>query len=280
MQPSLYTEVHDTDLRERLHNPETSFALTSWLLSARTAGLPEEAEFIRRLHDWQRSDLMILRPDVRGELTYEFYGSRIAAHAGFDMTGKTVSDFKGVTRDFYLDCYRRVIEERIPLATVHRLGHFNEMPIWERIILPVGHNGCLTAIYVINCARRLGEDIDLIRTRFKNSGLIVLQFVRERNIVTDATIVGANKAARVMTGRRLDEMLGRSMLACFPGVVSEGLWERYLQVAVTRQTESVLVNYARDGVHGVFDVAIAPFQDGVSIDFVFARADAAGAKAA
>jgi PAS domain-containing protein len=280
MQPSLYTEVHDTDLQERLRSPETTFALTSWLVSRVVKDIPEEDDFARRLQDWQQQDLMILRPAEGGELTYAYYGSRIAAHAGFDMTGKTVRDFKGITRDFYLSAYSRVIQDRIALATVHRLGHFNEMPLWERIIMPVARDGNLSAIYVINRARSLGEDINLIRPRHKSHGLIVLQFLRKDGLVTDATIVGANKAARSMTGRRLDEMLGRSMLTCFPGVVGKGLWERYLKVAITREAHSVLVDYAQDGVTGVFDVLIAPFQDGISIDFIFAKAATVNEQAA
>jgi PAS domain-containing protein len=280
MQPSLYTEVYDTNLREHLRSPETTFALTSWLVSRVVKDIPEEDDFERRLQDWQRSDLMVLRPGADGDLIYDSYGSRIAAHAGFDMTGRSVRDFKGITRDFYLAGYKRVMDEKIALASVHRLGHFNEMPLWERIMMPVAKDGLFSAIYVINRARSMGEDIDLIRPRHKNHGLIVLQFVRNEGLATDATIVGANKAARTMTGWRLDEMLGGSMLGCFPDVVGEGLWQRYLDVSQTRQAERVTVDYAQDGVQGVLDIEIAPFQDGVSIDFVFVKAPAAQAEAA
>jgi hypothetical protein len=267
MQSSLYTEIHETDLHERLRSPETTFALTCWLVARGGKMMPEEADFAPRLQDWLKPDLMILRPDGAGELVYEFYGSRIVGHAGFDMTGKKVSDFNGVTRDFYLSVYARVIDELRPIATVHRLGHFNETPLWERLIMPVARQGMLSAIYVINRARKLGEDINLARPRQRCNGLIVLQFLRSNGLISDAVIVGANKAARDMTGRRLDELLGRSMMECFPGIVGKGLWDRYIQVSATRQAQHVMLDYRQDGVAGVFDVEIAPFQDGVSIDF-------------
>ncbi len=66
------------------------------------------------------------------------------------MTGKKVSDFTGEVRNFFVRIYKRVCEEKRPLATIHRLGSFTERPLWERIILPVAENGELSRLYVVN----------------------------------------------------------------------------------------------------------------------------------
>ncbi len=50
-------------------------------------------------------------------------------------------------------------------------------------------------------------------------------------------IVGANQAARSLTGRRMEDMLHKPMLACFPGIVDYGLWRAYLEVAKARSPD-------------------------------------------
>ena len=183
---------------------------------------------------------MILRPDQEGDLFYEFYGERIINHAGFDMTGMRVKDFKGALGEFFQSIYADVINRPRAVATVHRLGCFLERPLWERIILPFAKGGNVNALYVVNRARQLGQDFNLATAQAKGNGLIALQFRRdERGNIVDAIIVGANKAARDMTGRRLDELLDQSMRTCFPGIMEKGLWDRYLEISTTREAQAL-----------------------------------------
>jgi hypothetical protein len=177
-------------------------------------------------------------------------------------------------RDFYTDIYARVCRERRPLATLHRFGAFGERPLWERIILPVGAHGVVSGLFVVNKVREVEKDISQLTARARGRGLIVLQFVRnaDRQIV-DAVVVGANALARTITGRRLDEMVGRSMLVLFPGLIEAGLWSLYLKVAATQQPEIRDVDYDTDGVTGSFHVQITPFIDGVTVDFELMKAE-------
>jgi PAS domain-containing protein len=265
---SLYTEIYRENLRAHLANPKASFFYSCWLLASAGGKPPLEEALLRHKLGWLMSDLMVLRQTDAGALVYEHYGANIAAVAGFDMTGKRVTDFKGVLGEFYLRCYAMAIEHGAPLVTVHRLGNYNERPIWERVIMPVRQATGGLALYVVNSVRRLGDDFAKVCSGSKGSGLLALQFTRDpQGEITDALIAGANPAALELTGRRLDELLDRSIRECFPGVVHLMLWERYLEVSRTRQEQSFQVDYRLDGINSLFEVRLFPFHDGVAIEF-------------
>lgn len=266
----LYQEVHRADLQARLVNPEASYALAQWTIRAAAGGVPDEHEFARPHLDWLKQDMMLLRREPDGDFTYRHYGARIIAGAGFDMTGRRVSEFQGVLGQFFRAIYAEAVADARPIATVHRLGNFRERPLWERVILPLSSDGQVEALYVINRVRDLGREFNASSARSRGNGVIALQFVRAPSgRITDAIIVGANLPAREMTGRRLDELLHRPMIDCFPGVIASGLWDRYLAVSEMREPQRFALTYDRDGVDGTFDVEIAPFLDGVSIDFAW-----------
>jgi PAS domain-containing protein len=264
----LFAEVHDDDLHSRLRNPAASFALTLWLMSQGSRSYPEEATLREAGIDRFGGDLMILRPLPGDDWFYEHYGARIAQDAGFDMTGRRVSDFHGVLSTFFRDIYARAVRERRPIATLHRYGHYRERPLWERLVLPVATDGVLSGLYVINRVREIDQDLSYIKTRARENGLIVLQFRRDKTgHVAEAVIVSANKAAREMTGRRLDELVEQPICAMFPDLAGTALWRRYLEVAETRQPQQLFATCGADGLVGEFDVLISPFVDGVTIDF-------------
>jgi PAS fold len=274
----LYTEVFDAEIQEKLRNPEASFALSQWLVARRDRAMPEETELSLKSLDWLKQDLMVIRKNAAGEFYYDHYGHRIAQHAGFDMTGRKVSDFKGETGSFYLSHYNALFANPRPLATVHRLGHFKERPLWERVLLPVADRGEITAIYVVNRILDLDHDFKIAAARAKSSGLIATQFEHDpAGTVVTATIVGANKVARTLCNRRLDEMVGVSMVDCFPGIVEKGLWQKYLDVHATQQPVNFQIDYNLDGMTGSYDVTLSPFRDGILIDFILSTTVSEGA---
>jgi formylmethanofuran dehydrogenase subunit E len=266
---NLYTEVFRTDLQEKLRNPEASFALSHWLITRRNRAMPEETEFAIKAVDWLKQDMMIIRRNAEGELYYDHYGSRIAQHAGFDMTGKKVSDFKGESGQFYQNTYNELFANPLAMGTVHRLGHFKERPLWERVLLPLASHGEVTAIYVVNRILDLDHEFNIASARAKSSSIIAMQFERETTgTIKAGIIVGANKMAMTLCNRRLDEMVGVSMHDCFPGIVEKGLWSKYLDVHATKQPCNFILQYDQDGMVGSYDVTLSPFRDGVLIDFI------------
>ncbi len=237
------------------------------MLASGSAPIPHEQDLLRRLPRWMEPDLLVAAAQGQGDFLYERYGSATTALTGYDMTGHRIGEFDGPLHDFFQSVFTRALGERIPIATVHRLGHFNDRPLWERVILPTLRDGAPTVLYIVNRARRIGDDVGQRRPRAKGNALLLLQFLREDGAPVDAAIVGANQAARALTSRRLDELLHQPMLSCFPGIVDHGLWRTYLEVAKTRSPRRLLVDYRADGLAGVFDVEISPFRDGVAIDF-------------
>lgn len=268
---SLFHEIHRSDLHSRLRNPEASFLLACWDMARESQELPDEAAFLKQCIAPTYANLMILRRVDQDDWLYEHYGENIARYAGFDMTGERISAFKGALGEFFRRIYDISVAERRPLMTLHRYGFYKERPMWERLVLPVTIDGSITALYVLNRVRELGHDVTMLKVKSRDSGMIALQFRRDdTGNVVDALIIGANRTALDKTGRRLDQIMDRSMGECFPGIFEAGLWERYLTVGSVREPQDFELNYATDGIAGSFDVTIAPFHDGVTIEFATA----------
>jgi PAS domain-containing protein len=269
----LFAETYDDDLHSRLRNPAASFALTLWQLKRTGDAPPQESDFLAAGVDRFAEDLMVLRPLGDDDWRYERYGARIAHDAGFDMTGRRVSDFHGVLSDFFRGIYQRAVRERRPIATLHRYGHFRERPIWERLVMPVAAGANVCGLYVVNRVREIDQDLSYIKTRGRDHGLIVLQFRRNAaGHVADALIVSANKAARALVGRRLDEIVDQPVGDVLPQLLTPELWRRCREVAETRTPQQSFVTQDGvtqdgEGMVGEFDLLISPFVDGVTLDF-------------
>jgi hypothetical protein len=264
----MFSEIFEADFEKCIRAPEASLLYLHWRVAKGDRSLPEEGDIPEHRIAYLKSDLMILRPDGPDDWIYEHYGSNISLQTGFDMTGRRVSDFNGALRDFFVTIYARAVRERRPLGCVHRFGRFGETPLWERLILPFGDGARITSLLVVNKVREIATDVSHLTARAKDRGLLILQFEREGGgVIVDAQIIGANLKAAVLTGRRIDELVGSSILALFPGLRGAGLWDRYLAVAELRTTETVEVPYDADGISGTFRVEISPLLDGVTVTF-------------
>lgn len=86
------------------------------------------------------------------DFRYALYGTKIAAVAGFDMTGKSVWQIatSSAIQTFFVACYRAVIELHFPLYTVHRAPPHITASQWHRLILPLGKDGRVGRFLVCN----------------------------------------------------------------------------------------------------------------------------------
>lgn len=97
--------------------------------------------------------LMLIDPgDGPNDFRYALYGSKIAAVAGFDMTGKTVWDVATTSaiKVLFVACYRAVRQLRRPLYTVHKAPPNITTSHWHRLILPLGQSGEVKRFLVCN----------------------------------------------------------------------------------------------------------------------------------
>jgi hypothetical protein len=276
----MFSEIYERDFENCIRAPEASLLHLHWRVARGARALPEEGDIPEHRIAYLKPDLMILRPDGPHDWVYEHYGCNISLQTGFDMTGRRVSDFKGALKDLFVAVYGRAARERRPFGTVHRFGRFGETPLWERLILPFGDSTRVTCLLVVNKVREIANDISLLTARAKDRGLLVLQFERDHEgSIVDARIIGANLKSAITTRRRIDELVGSSILALFPGLREAGLWDRYLAVAALRAPETAEVPYDADGVKGTFRVEISPLLDGVTITFEVIEARAQVARA-
>lgn len=77
--------------------------------------------------------------DGGADFRYRLYGSNIAERAGFDMTGKRVSDIKtgGAVATFFRHIYQAVLKRRQPIYTQHQPPVTIAVTTWYRLILPL-----------------------------------------------------------------------------------------------------------------------------------------------
>ncbi len=97
--------------------------------------------------------IMLVDPgEGRNDFRYALYGTKIAAVAGFDMTGKSVWQIATASaiQVFFAACYRAVAELRVPLYTVHKAPPHITASHWHRLILPLGRGGEVRRFLVCN----------------------------------------------------------------------------------------------------------------------------------
>lgn len=83
---------------------------------------------------------------------YALYGSRIASVAGFDMTGRLVSEVPAAlpTRLFFVACYTAVQRHHVPIYTVHQAPDDILIGGWHRLMLPLGEGTEVRRLLVCN----------------------------------------------------------------------------------------------------------------------------------
>jgi hypothetical protein len=258
------SQVFDTDLQGHLRNPDASFKLACWEFARAGREVPQEQDFARQYLGSSRSNLMILRLLPDGDLIYEHFGERIAGSAGYNMTSRRLSDFRGEMRAQHLALYARAIRERRPFASLHRIGSFEERPLWERVIMPVAHGSEITALHVVNSVRELEPERGVLATRPDGGGKFAVRVAPDgAGHDLQNGIVGADRHAVTLTRRRLDELLGLSLADCLPGGIGAKLDAACQGVMRRRTPKAVTCQIGMDA----FNIAIRPLDDTVTVEF-------------
>lgn len=95
------------------------------------------------------------------DFRYRMYGTRIAEHSGFDMTGKLVSAFDSPVGKFFADLYRECVAEKCLIYSVHSRVHARFDCDWHRLMCPA-RAGDVVQIVACNypVARQKPRNID------------------------------------------------------------------------------------------------------------------------
>lgn len=128
-------ETADTDCRTRSFWEFCKNLPLDRGLPSRSAASPET------LRPWI-GNLMIVDPvDAGRDFRYRLYGSAIASHCDFDLTGRLVSSFSSKTGTFFLESYRVCLTARKPVLTQNVAEHARGMILWERLLVPFRTDG-------------------------------------------------------------------------------------------------------------------------------------------
>ena len=142
-------QLQGDPLREQIDHPRLQSLHDHWIALPRDGDLPH-IRFLEplRLRAWL-GDLIVLDVlDEGRDFRYRVYGSLVASHVGFDLTGSLTSDIAGrmqtgaVIPLFFLSLYRRVVLDRCAWYSRHQPPHTVTAFFWRRLILPyVGDDG-------------------------------------------------------------------------------------------------------------------------------------------
>lgn len=143
-------------IRDAIIEPRTAALLTFYESLPRQDGLPDRAMAgPERLLPWL-GNLMVLDPiDGGSDFRYRVYGSEISRFAGFEMTGRRVSDFASRTGVFFIGAYAACLASGQPMLTHNVAEHAINVDLqaivrWERLLLPFRRGTDLLQIVASN----------------------------------------------------------------------------------------------------------------------------------
>ena len=104
---------------------------------------------LAKLQRWIDHLMIVDYLDDIDQLRYRHYGAGIAKFAGFDMTGRLVSDFDSEVGRFFERLYRKCLVEKIIIHSEHHRVHSRRNCDWHRVLCPV-RDGNRTLVVACN----------------------------------------------------------------------------------------------------------------------------------
>ncbi|WP_052731106.1 PAS domain-containing protein [Spirosoma radiotolerans] len=101
-----------------------------------------------------------------------------------------------------------------------------------------------------------------------SSGVIAFEAIRdETNRIIDFSFLAANRSSTQMINKKLDEMIGSTLLTIFPGNVQTGLFDLYVRTTETGEPGRTEVYYNHDGLDFWLDIFSQKLSDGLVVTF-------------
>jgi hypothetical protein len=112
-----------------------------WQSKRNDGGLPLRA-WIDPLDIPRLLPYLMLIEVIEGHLRYRLAGTQVVANAGFDFTGRYLDELQFANRDFYLGCYRDILETRMPVFGIDHWVYPNgRNGVSEFAMLPLSSDG-------------------------------------------------------------------------------------------------------------------------------------------
>jgi PAS domain-containing protein len=277
----MHVELHESDLASQKLSPEARALLDSFTAHAQPDGVPLAADFDVASYPGVASWLIVLRPVEGNNFEYLAYGSDVERLMGFSMVGRHVTDFKSAIGRYYHDLYRKTVISLRPVLILTPSVYAFGVNTWQRLILPVRQADGTIHINVLCQPHEMQSDLLSAILEKSRDGIMVLRFEREADgFVSDAKVTMANPRATEILGKGRIDLLDHGIRSVVPGLMSNGLWQRCLLVASTRNATNLETEFAENDVQGSFDIALVPFSDGILMTFRDISARARAEKAA
>ena len=147
---AIWHKVQWFNISSVVSNPAVVELNNLWLSATDTQGLLPKSDLLNPQTLPRHAQHLMMLVAQGTDFRYVHYGTEIARHSQFDMTGKLISEFGGEVGDFFKARYQEVIDKRQPLYTVHYADRAKSVLTWERLIMPVDTGGGNIGLLVYN----------------------------------------------------------------------------------------------------------------------------------
>jgi len=230
--------------------------------------IPTYAEFNMNAFPDCQGHVKVLLP-VGDDYFYMYYGRDLARDTGCDMTGRRLSDLSDSVGFKYKAVYDECLRNNKPGLTVHAAEYKITVHSWERLVLPLaGITDNERILLVYNAPRETKHDIlDAILQASTNGILAITPVFETDNRICDGVIIASNKAVETIVGVASDDLMNARLLETFPGLIENGVWDRYRAVFETGVADQFEVSFAVDETETIFQVGVSAFTGGLTVTF-------------
>lgn len=265
----MFCEIHDSDIEKRAQAPAISHLLDEWRrLRSQCGGVPF-APFDPRCLGDLAEDLIIAMPDGGDDFIYAYCGRRVAERTGGDMTGRRLSERFGAIGGMLRTSSQRARDEGRPIFTIHQRTSETRVQMWERLVLPCKDTDGSDVLVVYCRIRDFRKDLLGALLDASLDAILAVRILRDaRGRPVDGHVIAANRRAAQIAERPLEAFSDARLLNVLPNFAVNGVWQRCLEVASTREAVEYVTRYQhRSQGERWYEVAIAPLGDGFMITY-------------
>lgn len=259
----LFAEAYYEITEGQIHSPSLAQLRSIWHASARD-GLPQLADMMQHglgeLDD--RYSLMV--PEGSGHFIYAHFGHTLARFSRQNLLGLTTRRLPAEIRNFLVREYNKVILTGQPAFLVSS-GYEDSLDIWERLIVPARMEGGLTVLVGMGEPRDMRDTLSDTILEASPDAIVAIQAIQDDfGTVYDGRIIALNESACRAMGKTRGQLIHRPLLAIFPQLHDNGIWDLCLDVLASRTAVRFDID-ARPLSPGLQRMTLFPMTGGLAI---------------
>jgi|GEM_PF-6252954 PAS domain-containing protein len=259
----LFAEAYHEFSDEQIHSPSLKRLRSIWQTCAR-GGLPQLADMMQHgLGDLDdRYSLKV--PEGSGHFIYTHYGHTLARFSRQNLLGLTTRRLPADIRNFLVREYNKVILTGQPVFLISS-GYEDSLDIWERLIVPARMEGGLTVLVGMGEPRNMRDTLSDTILEASPDAIIAIQAIQDDfGTVYDGRIIALNESACRAMGKTRGQLIHQPLLANFPQLHDNGIWDLCLDVLASRTAVRFDID-ARPLSVGLQRMTLFPMAGGLAI---------------